>query len=75
MEPGETTWQMVLEADRQDVPVVLMTGDPEQMKNAASGTRPYILKPFTLSDLKRVLEQAARQRGGGNTPPFVDRSA
>jgi DNA-binding response OmpR family regulator len=73
--PGETTWQIVLEADRQDVPVVLMTGDPVQMKNAASGTRPYILKPFTLSDLKRVLEQAARQGGGGNTSPFVDRSA
>jgi DNA-binding response OmpR family regulator len=60
--PGETTWQIVLEADRQAVPVVLMTGDPEQMKNAASGTRPYILKPFTLSDLKRVLEQR-RARG------------
>ena len=72
--PGETTWQIVLEADRQDVTVVLTIGDPGQMKNAASGTRPYILKPFTLSDLKRVLEQAARQGGSGNTPPFVDRS-
>jgi hypothetical protein len=48
------------------VPVVLMIGDPGQMKNAASGTRPYILKPFTLSDLKRVLEQAARQGSVGS---------
>lgn len=35
--PGETMWQIVLEADRQNVPVVLMTGDPAQMKEAGAG--------------------------------------
>ena len=25
---GETTWRIVLEADRQNVSIVLMTGDP-----------------------------------------------
>ncbi|MGH7155030.1 MAG: hypothetical protein ACREF3_13985, partial [Acetobacteraceae bacterium] len=30
--PGGTMWQVLLEADRQQVPVVLMTGDPAQMR-------------------------------------------
>lgn len=60
--PGETMWQIVLEADRQNVPVVLMTGDLAQMKDAAGGTRPYIFKPFLLADLKRVLEGVANPR-------------
>jgi len=56
--PGETMWQIVLEADRQQVPIVLMTGDAAQMRNAAAGARPHIYKPFSLADLKRVLEDA-----------------
>jgi len=38
--PGETMWQFVLEGDRQQVPVVLMTGDPARMKEARAGERP-----------------------------------
>ena len=60
--PGETMWQIVLEADRQNVPVVMMTGDPSQMKDAGSGERPYIFKPFSLGDLKRILEGTASRR-------------
>ena len=73
--PGETMWQIVLEADRQNVPVVLMTGDPGQMKDAAAGTRPYIFKPFSLSDLKRVLKDAALRKTASDTPGFVGRTA
>jgi DNA-binding response OmpR family regulator len=62
--PGGTMWQIVLEADRQNVPVVLMTGDAEQMKDIAGGPRPYILKPFALHDLRAVLESVMRQREG-----------
>ena len=68
-------WQIVLEADRQNVPVVLMTGDPAQMKEAERGARPYIFKPFSLSDLKRILENAGRRQAAGDTPAFVGRSA
>jgi DNA-binding response OmpR family regulator len=57
--PGETMWQIVLEADRQNVPVVLMTGNPAQMKDAALSDRPHIFKPFSLAALKRILEQTA----------------
>lgn len=56
--PGETMLQIVLEADRQNVPIVLMTGDPAQMTDARTGARPYIFKPFALSDLKQVLDAA-----------------
>jgi DNA-binding response OmpR family regulator len=62
VQPGETMWQIVLEADRQEVPVVLMTGDPARMKAAAAGARPYIFKPFSLADLKRVLKDAVLRR-------------
>ena len=76
--PGGTMWQIVLEADRQNVPVVLMTGDPAQMKDAGAGTRPYIFKPFTLAALKGVLEDAAQRRApsdtlAGDTPACVGR--
>jgi hypothetical protein len=36
--PGETMWQIVLESDRQQVPVTLMSGDPAKMKRATAGT-------------------------------------
>lgn len=49
--PGGTMWQVLLEADRQQVPVVLMTGDPEQMLEVAGGPRPYVLKPFSAAEL------------------------
>jgi len=52
MLPGETMWQIVLEADRPQAPVPLMTGDPVQMKETATGSRPCIFKPFSLTDLK-----------------------
>jgi DNA-binding response OmpR family regulator len=55
--PGGTMWQVVLEADRQNVPVVLMTGDPAQMKEVAGGPRPYLLKPFSFEALHDVIEQ------------------
>jgi DNA-binding response OmpR family regulator len=58
--PGGTMWQVMLEADRQNVPVILMTGDSGQMKEIAGGARPYILKPFAIRELRGVIEQAIR---------------
>ncbi len=54
--PGGTMWQMVLESDRLGVPVVLMTGDPGQMKEVAGGPRPHILKPFSIAELLDVID-------------------
>jgi DNA-binding response OmpR family regulator len=55
--PGGTMWQVVLEADRQNIPLVLMTGDPAQMKEVAGGSRPFILKPFSFAALHDVIER------------------
>jgi hypothetical protein len=49
--------------------------DGQSRTDEERGIRHTALHPPALSDLKRVQEQAARQGGGGNTPPFVDRSA
>lgn len=54
--PGGTMWQVVLESDRLGVPVVLMTGDPGQMKEVAGGPRPHILKPFSIAELIDVID-------------------
>jgi DNA-binding response OmpR family regulator len=55
--PGGTMWQVVLEADRQTIPVVLMTGDPVQMIEVAGGSRPFLLKPFSIAALHDVVER------------------
>lgn len=55
--PGGTMWQVVLEADRQEIPLVLMTGDPIQMKEVSGGSRPFLLKPFSFEALHNVIER------------------
>lgn len=57
--PGGTMWQVMLEADRLQVPIVLMTGDPGQMKEIKGGPRPYILKPFSIAQLLDAIDTAA----------------
>ncbi len=54
--PGGTMWQVMLDADRLGVPVVLMTGDPGQMREIKGGPRPYILKPFSIAQLLDVID-------------------
>jgi DNA-binding response OmpR family regulator len=58
--PDGPNWQVALEADRQDIPVVFMTGDAEQAKELVGGGRPYLLKPFAIATLIDVVENAAR---------------
>ena len=60
MLPDGPNWQVALEADRQDVPVVFMTGDAGQAKELGAGARPYLLKPFTIAALIDVVDNAAR---------------
>jgi DNA-binding response OmpR family regulator len=55
--PGGTTWQVVLEADRQTIPVVLMADDSIQMIEVAGGSRPFLLKPFSFGALRDVVER------------------
>ena len=60
--PDGPNWQVALEADRQNIPVVFMTGDPGQAKELVGGARPYLLKPFRLASLIDVIDSNARQR-------------
>lgn len=55
--PGGTMWQVMLDADRLGVPVVLMTGDAGQIKEIEGGPRPYILKPFSIAQLLDMIDQ------------------
>src|SRR6478609_8124881 len=58
--PDGPNWQVALEADRQDIPVVFMTGDAERAEELLGGARPYLLKPFTIAALIDVVDNAAR---------------
>jgi DNA-binding response OmpR family regulator len=60
--PDGPNWQVALEADRQDIPVVFMTGDARQAAELAEGGRPYLLKPFAITTLIDVVESAAQPR-------------
>lgn len=69
--PGGTMWQVVLEADRLSVPVVLMTGEPSKIADVSGGPRPYLIKPFSLAALIEVIDHevgAAQSRRAGDQP-------
>jgi DNA-binding response OmpR family regulator len=66
--PDGPNWQVALEADRQNIPVVFMTGDPGQAKELVGGARPYLLKPFGLATLIDVIDRYARQKSGNAAP-------
>jgi two-component system, OmpR family, response regulator ResD len=59
--PDGPNWQVALEADRQNIPVVFMTGDAGQAKELVGGARPYLLKPFGLATLIDVIDSNARK--------------
>lgn len=58
--PGGIDMELIPEADRSGVPVILMSGDPERVEGLAVEPRPFILKPFTLADLLSVVESTIR---------------
>jgi DNA-binding response OmpR family regulator len=60
--PGGMDRQLIPQADRSGVPVILMSGDPARMQNVGDQNRPFVLKPFTLAELLDAVEQAI---GGG----------
>ena len=60
--PDGPNWQVALEADRQNIPVVFMTGDPGQAKELVGGARPYLIKPFGLAALIDLIDSNVRQK-------------
>jgi len=54
-------------ADALGVPVLLMSGDPSRVERLAAQARPFVLKPFTLTELVDAVEEmlSARSRYRG----------
>jgi DNA-binding NtrC family response regulator len=53
--PGGLDPDLMPLADETGVPVILMSGHPDMMERIASGCRPSILKPFSLSLLLKTI--------------------
>lgn len=49
--PGGVDVNLIPEADRTGTAVILMSGDPGRMAKLTEQPRPFVLKPFTLSEL------------------------
>ncbi len=57
--PRGNVSDLLTAADEQSVPVVLISGDPNQAQ-AVDPTRPFLPKPFTQSILLAALDSARR---------------
>ena len=53
--PGEPA-QMLIEAEREGIPIILMSGDPEMAERLGGGRR-FVPKPFTLSVLRGTIAE------------------
>lgn len=56
--PGGIDPGLIPTADRVGVPVVFMSGDPQRMEGLTAQPRPFILKPFTLTELVAAVQRA-----------------
>jgi DNA-binding NtrC family response regulator len=61
--PGGVDVNLIPEADRAGTVVVLMSGDPGRMANLTEQPRPFVLKPFTLTELSDTVEAALASPG------------
>jgi DNA-binding response OmpR family regulator len=55
--PGGMDAQLLPLADRMEVPVILMSGDPNRAGGRDDPPRPFVQKPFALSALLAAVEQ------------------
>ena len=60
--PGGMDVQLIPQADRAGVPVILMSGDPARVEKLVDQPRPFVQKPFTLAALLSAVEQVIRTR-------------
>jgi CheY-like chemotaxis protein len=57
--PDGRVAELLTEADRRAIPVVLISGDPRQA-DAVDPSRPFLSKPFSLTALMAALDSARR---------------
>ncbi len=56
--PGGHAADVVARADAAQVPVILMSGDPDRMEQLRDGDRPFLPKPFSLDALMHAVRTA-----------------
>jgi DNA-binding response OmpR family regulator len=59
---GDEALQMRSDPETSDVPVVICTGGSPTRLAELGGSVPIVTKPFTITDIERVLEAALRSR-------------
>ena len=58
--PGGLDVNLVPQADRLSVPVILMSGDPAKLEQIGNKPRPFVRKPFSLKNLVETVERTLR---------------
>src|SRR6185312_2813064 len=60
--PGGLDAQLIPQADKAGIPVILMSGDPARAENLADQPLPFVLKPFTLTVLLNTVGEVISGR-------------
>ncbi len=60
--PGGHAAEVIELADRLGVPVVLMSGDMDQIEALSTGGRPFLAKPFSMAALAGTVRAALPAR-------------
>ncbi len=58
--PGGLDPALLPAADRLGAPVILMSGDHARIEGISGQSRPFVLKPFTLTSLIETVDQVLR---------------
>lgn len=53
--PGGGVANVMDSADQHGIPVILMSGAPEQINALSGGQRPFVSKPFAIRELIEIL--------------------
>jgi DNA-binding NtrC family response regulator len=69
--PGGLDPELIPEADRLGAPVVLMSGDSSRIDKLVGGSRPFVLKPFTLASLVDTVERVLANDANKCSQPSV----
>ena len=55
--PGGGSASVITAADQRGIPVILMSGAPDQIHALSGGDRPFVSKPFSMRELSEVLHR------------------
>jgi DNA-binding response OmpR family regulator len=53
--PDGNAAEIIASAEARDIPVILMSGDPEQIATFSADGHPFLAKPFSIERLQKAL--------------------